>query len=286
MLKRRPVQATLVALLFSLQIFGSIAASAHVNAVIGDVDVKSNANLPGFLPSTSQNEILISRKQYVISYNPARREPNWVAWKVEQSDLGSSGRTNKFMVDTDLDKYLQANPNLPPAVDPNDYRGSCFDRGHQSPSGDHTSTAEDNAATFYMSNMIPQTPYLNRVIWEHLEAHTRDLVLKSSKTVYIVAGPIYDINFGSIGPKADIPVPSKNFKMVIVLDAGQDFRSISASTPVIAVIMPNVLADGSNPTNHDLLCNYMQPQADTLTDWQKYMSTVGEIERTSGVQLH
>ncbi len=286
MFKRTSVHAAAFGLFFSLQILSASSASAYVNAVLGDVDLSANPNLPGFLPSSNQNEVLISRKQYVISYNPARREPNWVAWKVEKSDLGASGRSNNFVIDPDLEKYLAANPSLPVAVDPSDYRGSCFDRGHQAPSGDRTSSFSDNEQTFVMSNMIPQTPYLNRVIWEHLEAHTRDLITQENKIVYIVAGPIYDENFGSIGPKADIPVPSKNFKMIVILDAGQDFRSINSQTPTIAVIMPNILANGANPTDRALLCNYMTPDTVSTTDWQKYASTVSDIESISGVRLH
>ncbi len=272
--------------LLFFQTFYFSFASARVDAVLGSVELQLNPNLPGFLPTTANEEIILSRKQYVISYNKTRREPNWVAWKIELSDLGDTPRENNFSVDVELDSYLKTVPGAPPAVQENEYRGSCFDRGHQSPSGDHTASAEDNRATFLMSNMIPQTAFLNRGIWEHLESYTRTLVRKDGKKVYAVAGPIYDENFGAIGPHDDIPVPSKNFKMLIVLDASQTPDEITSATAVIAVIMPNTLSDGSAPTDHDKLCHTVEPADASAVDWRKYSVPVEQIESLSGIRLH
>ena len=141
-------------------------------------------------------------------------------------------------------------------------------------SGDHTSTPEDNEATFMMSNMIPQTAYLNRVIWEHLESHTRDLVKQENKIIYVVAGPIYDQDFGAIGPAQDIPIPSKNFKMLLVLDRDVPVTQILRSAAVVSVIMPNVLADGTEPTNQALLCSQsIDTNAFSKDDWEKVPGT-------------
>ena len=99
-----------------------------------------------------------------------------------------------------------------------------------------------------MSNMIPQTAYLNRVVWEHLEAHTRDLVVNQKKKVYIIAGPIYDEDFGKIGPNNDIPVPSKNFKIVISVNQDQDINDPNVKPDILAVVMPNLLMTGKKPS--------------------------------------
>jgi endonuclease G len=261
-------------------------AQAKVEAVIGGVSPDQNPNMAFALPDTVNSEILISRDQYLISYNKNRRAPNWVAWKLQASSIGNSGRSNKFRADPDLQTYLAQNDSQFTAVAGTDYTNSCFDRGHQIPSGDRTDNATDNEATFVMSNMIPQTPFLNRVIWEHFETYTRDLVQSQGKTVFVVAGPIYDQDFGSIGPARDIPIPSKDFKIIFILDAGQDASSITQSTPSIAVIMPNILKNGQIPQPYVANCG----DTDSATgnqqlsndDWKQYQTTIADVESKSG----
>ena len=252
------------------------AAHAKIEAVLGDVPLKENKNLVG-LPSAPSDEVIISRRQYVISYNKERRSPNWVAWKVDARSLGSADRTDKFEQDKELQEYLSQTPQALPAVTPDEYRGSCFDRGHQAPSADRTSSVASNEATFAMSNMLPQTPYLNRSLWQQLEQHTRDLVSQGN-TVYVVAGPVYDQNYGAIGPNQDIPVPSKLFKVVIVKD-GDKFRTFS-------VVMPNVLKTGEEPTNKESLCLDSAASSEGQNiEWQRYRSNLKEIQEVTGLKL-
>ena len=273
-------------LLLSLTIPLSFQNFAHakVEAVLGSVAVKDNLNLAGVIPNSDLSEIIISRDQLLISYNKTRRAPNWVAWKVEADQIGSSGRSNNFVTDTELDTYL-SQQNAPHAVGPTEYKGSCFDRGHQAPSADRTDTIQNNEATFVMSNMIPQNAYLNRVVWEHLEQYTRDLVQKQGKKVYVIAGPIYDEDFGIIGTNKDIPVPSKDFKVVAILNANQGPADINANTEMIAVVMPNILSDGSKQNTDGSPCKSYSQNSNSRDDWQKYKTTVSEVERISGVKV-
>ena len=270
-----------------LVILFAVPSWSKVEGVIGGVSVDQNQNLALKLPDTAASEILISREQYLISYNKNRRAPNWVAWKLQADQLGNSGRTNKFQIDTELENYLTTNQESVHAVQATDFKNSCFDRGHQIPSGDRTDTEANNEVTFKMSNMIPQTPYLNRVIWEHLESYTRDLVKKDHKMVYVMAGPIYDLDYGMIGPRRDIPVPSKNFKIIMILEPGQTADDISADTEMIAVIMPNVLKSGQAPTPYSTGCDGIKEEVGaSADDWKQYQTTVTEIENKSGLNLH
>ena len=259
---------------------------AKIEIVLGSVPLSKNQNLAIELPSIPANEIIISRDQYVISYNKTRRSPNWVAWKLESDQIGSSGRSNLFLQDPDLESYLIKSPSNLHAVDPTEYKGSCYDRGHQVPSADRTDNIENNQATFIMSNMLPQTAFLNRVIWEHLEQYTRDIVQGQTKKAYILTGPIYDLDFGLIGPKKDIPVPSKNFKIIFFLEANQTPADINPSTQTISVIMPNVLQDGTKvEANENQPCKTFLPAMIDRNDWVKYKTTVSEVERLAGFKI-
>ncbi|MFA6236013.1 MAG: DNA/RNA non-specific endonuclease [Bacteriovorax sp.] len=255
-------------------------AAAKIEVVLGNIPLDQNPNLATNIPVSLESEIVLSRDQYILSYNKYKRVPNWVAWKLEPDQMGNSGRTNKFKADLDLEDYLVKNSLSEHAVTQTEYKGSCYDRGHQVPSADRTDTRENNESTFLMSNMIPQTPYLNRVLWAHFEKYSRDLVKKQGKKIYVIAGPIFDQDFGAIGPDQNIKVPSKEFKILFIFDANETLENI------VAVIMPNTLKDGSNPKhNRTALCSPLTTAPENKDDWLKYKTTVLEIEKLSGLQI-
>lgn len=258
---------------------------AKVEATIGPLPLKDNFNLAMPIPQMNDSEIIISREEYVISYNKIRRAPNWVAWKLEAKDIGSVRRANAFSKDPDLDKYLIESGDRRSTVDGEEYSGSCFDRGHQVPSKDRTDNVHVNEETFLTSNVIPQTPYLNRVIWEHLEQRTRDMVQKEEKQVYVIAGPVYDEDFGAIGPKNDIAVPSKNFKIILSLNRNQNPRDILKNSEKIAVLMPNVHQDGSKPIGRKRCARENFDAFGNANDWEEYKTTVSQIEKATGVRF-
>ena len=178
--------------------------------------------------ATDPDNFLIERPQYTMSYNRSKGEANWVAWHIDAQDLGKEDRGN-FRPDPALPKEWQ--------IGPNDYRNSGYDRGHICPSGDRTASREDNDATFYMSNMLPQTAELNRAVWADAENAIRDIVREGNE-VYVIAG-------GS-GKKTTIAegkvvVPQICWKVALILPAGQnDLKRINANTRVLTLAMPNV----------------------------------------------
>lgn len=287
-----------ITLVFIFLLSVALISEARIEAVLGPVPLAKNPNLPQFIPQSQDSEIIISRDQYVISYDSQRRVPHWVAWKLESSNIGNTLRANDFRADAELDSYLEENK-LPRAVKPSEYDGSCFDRGHQAPSKDRTDSIINNQATFFMSNMIPQTPYLNRTLWEHLEQYTRDQIVKFHKKAYIIAGPIFDLNYGRIGPNADIAVPSKNFKLIFFVGSNQDANDIDPSAESIAVIMPNNNHDGSQPAgnaDHKACQELSKTSAppseqkvnlaiESLDDWKAYQSNFEQIKNISGLQF-
>jgi len=69
-----------------------------------------------------------------------------------------------------------------------DYTNSGFDRGHMAPNADFDDTTENALMTFFIANIWPQTPNINRVVWLKTENETRMLALRYSgvKVVIIV----------------------------------------------------------------------------------------------------
>ncbi len=121
-------------------------------------------------PSSATNNtlnpdnFLMVNNAYALSYNNSRGTANWVAWRITESDFGAAERQNDFRPDPNLPKNFRR-------VTPADYTGSGFDRGHLCPSADRSSSPEANSATFFMTNITPQVPELNRNVWESLESY-------------------------------------------------------------------------------------------------------------------
>ena len=224
----------------------SASASSQVQITMG------NPSQAGARP----DNYLLLKPQYALSYNASKGIPNWVSWQLNQSWLGPIDRLNDFRPDDTLPSNFYH-------VTPSDYSGSGYDRGHQAPSGDRTRSQEDNSATFLMSNMIPQTPDLNRGPWQKLESYSRQLV-SEGKELYIIAGVT-----GQKGTLAEgkISIPARNWKVVVVLEKpGLGLAGVTANTRVIAVDMPN-------------------EEGIKERDWTEYRTTVKQIEKATGYNL-
>lgn len=203
---------------------------------------------------------LIDKKYYVISYSSTRATPNWVSWHLDESNLGSTPRQDNFAAFLGLPTgYYQ--------VQSNSYSGSGFDRGHNCPSADRTSSIDANSSTFLMTNMIPQAPQNNQRAWADLETYLRGEVKKGYE-VYTIMGSYGKGGTGSNGyaetiNNGKVTVPKRVWKIAIILPSGNsDLLRTNADTRILAVDTPNENA--------------------LDTDWKKYITTVDLIEKATG----
>jgi endonuclease G len=110
-----------------------------------------------------REDYLIERPQYSLSYNGVTRRPNWVCWRLRKADIGKAER-GPFEPDPMLPKGFAK-------VTSHTYDGSGFDRGHMCPAKDRSGKQADCDATFYTTNVVPQSPNSNQKGWERLEAY-------------------------------------------------------------------------------------------------------------------
>ena len=201
----------------------------------------------------NEDNFLLEKPQFVLSYNRAKGGPNWVSWHTDTSDLGKVKRANNFRPDPDLPDDWQ--------ITTAEYKGSGYDRGHVCPSGDRTNSQKDNSATFLMSNMLPQTADLNQHVWADLENYLRDQI-EAGNEVYQIAGPTKEAS--RIG-NGKVAVPQACWKIAVILPVGKrDLSRINAQTRVIAVGMPNV--ESSQLANGD---------------WKQYRVPVSKLEKAT-----
>ena len=224
--------------------------------------------------SNSEN-YLIEKNNFTLSYNSVNLIPNWVSWHLSFSDLGDAERGDDFRPDSELpDEWYK--------VLKSDYQYTKynFDRGHVCPSADRTKTQEGNSETFLMTNMIPQSPDLNRQIWKDFESFERSLALDGNE-LYIIAGPygkggttatgtwdyieILEKKKNPLSKNQKILVPSHCWKIVLVLSEGdKDFSRVTEETEVISVFMPNSMGMHKNGS------------------WENYLTSVDYIEEKTG----
>jgi endonuclease G len=196
--------------------------------------------------STLPNNYLLMKPQYTMSYNNAKGEPNWVSWHLSPAWKGAAARCDCFAADNSLPTSFFKAPST-------SYSLTGFDRGHLCPSEDRDSTSTDNASTFLMSNMFPQSPNLNRVTWVALENYCRTL-MDAGNELYILAGGYGTGGSGSNGgitstiASGSITVPARCWKVIVVLPTGiNDVARVSNTTRIIAVDMPNTQTVNSLP---------------------------------------
>ncbi|MCA1623433.1 MAG: DNA/RNA non-specific endonuclease [Acidobacteria bacterium] len=205
--------------------------------------------------TANADNFLMVNNAYALSYNNSRGTANWVSWRIAESDFGVAERQNDFRPDPNLPKNFRR-------VTPTDYTGSGFDRGHLCPSADRSSSPEANSATFFMTNITPQVPELNRNVWESLESYSRGLVKKGKVDLYVIAGV-----YGEKGKlKNKVTVPSNCWKVIVAVPQGADFSVINEETHIIAVDMPNAKEIGN-------------------TDWRKFRTTIRAIEQRANINL-
>lgn len=146
------------------------------------------------------NTVVLCNSFFATVYDPAK-QANVFSTEIVQDRIKKVSRTDDFRPDKRI-----AN-----APTPEDYTNSGYDRGHMVPAADADDPVE-MSDTFFMTNMTPQLPSVNRQAWRMLEDRVRSVPFK-----YVVTGAYYNANPKKIG-KHLVPVPDMLYKVVFFAD--------------------------------------------------------------------
>ena len=149
--------------------------------------------------------VLVENQYYCLDFNVEHKQPNWVYYMLTQTHI--TGKTPRSTTFKDCKQGDVA------SAKQCDYKGSGYDKGHLCPAADMKLSAEAMKATFQMWNMSPQVPSFNRGRWSDLEALVRSYIKSDKDTLFIVTGPVFISNNGSIG-EGKVTVPSYFYKVV------------------------------------------------------------------------
>jgi len=163
---------------------------------------------------------IVDRDGYAFCYSEKHEQPLWVSYKLTKNEVLNkiAKRKNNFRKDPDIKTGSSTLA---------DYRKSGYDRGHLAPAGDMTWSKKAMSESFYLSNMSPQVPGLNRGIWKKLESTVRKWAV-SRGSVYVITGPIILPKHRTIGPNK-VSIPQSYYKIVVDV----------ARKQAIAFIIPN-----------------------------------------------
>lgn len=168
---------------------------------------KSNGSLEIPIMQSSTGGHILKRKGYTLSYNADYKTPQWVAWELTKKETkGKEGRTDKFLPDPDV-RGAKAYTS--------DYTKSGYDRGHMAPAADMKWSKQAMEESFYLSNICPQNPNLNRGDWNDLEEKSRQWAKKHG-VIYVACGPIYDTKRPKRIGNNKVAVPDAFYKVVLI----------------------------------------------------------------------
>ena len=160
---------------------------------------------------------------FTLKYREELKISEWVAYELTAEEVLeiNARRRDRFYTDrTIAEKSAKSD----------DYKGSGYDRGHLAPVADMRFSADAMRDCFYMTNIAPQTPALNRGPWADLEKEIREWALRD-ETLLIVTGPVFASgDYETIGEN-EVAVPHFFFK--VILDA------VPPEKKGIAFLMPN-----------------------------------------------
>lgn len=179
----------------------------------------------------------LNRRGYDLCFAPRLKSCVWVAYALTPSDVSNQvGRIGFFKKDDDLRDVVQS---------PDAYAGTGYDRGHMAPAQDMQYAEAVSRQSFWMGNIMPQRPLLNRGEWKRLEGVIHRKVVPNTRgevafrRVYVMAGPIFTKEAIKQYERGESQVlkPARYWKIVkygvvvdaVVMDQAGDIRSVTVS---------------------------------------------------------
>jgi endonuclease G len=161
----------------------------------------------GGTPRGPGNVRVLANFGYVVGYSDALGNPVWAAYRAPDSEpVTAPPRPGEFTLD------LRSAARIEPA----DYAGSGFDRGHLAPNFIIATRYGRRAQeeTFLMTNITPQRHALNSGLWRELEQRIAASYSARFGEVWVVAGPV----FGAQPPRLRRRVAVPEACYMILLD--------------------------------------------------------------------
>lgn len=221
-------------------------------ALAGEIDNKCSQHVLHGAPVSKHtaNTQQICRTNWAAHYRYDIKGTEYVVEHIQADDVnGPAHRKDDFRPDPAVPAQYRA--------ELVDYAAAGYDRGHLSPAAANTQSMQVMSESFYLTNMVPQVPNLNRGVWLRLELRLRNIVRNHNRELYVITGAVYSADHKKIGN--GVAVPTHMFKVIVDAGAGQG----------IAFLFPN-----------------RQDNKISQSDLLKYATSIRAVEAATGLNFH
>ena len=163
---------------------------------------------------------MIDRGEFVVGWSPSLKHPLWVAYHVPAEKAYEAGKRPQF----------RADPSAPGSPSASAYKGSGYDRGPMAPNYAIATRfgTEAQKDTFYMSNISPQKPGLNRGPWREIEHRIADLWTARYGEIWVIVGCVPGDPEDRLPSGIDVP---KAYWQLIVSKSDDGVRALALYMP-------------------------------------------------------
>jgi DNA/RNA endonuclease G (NUC1)/PKD repeat protein len=269
----------------------NISGDPALNGKVGQIAVRDEANF---------NNYLIETPQSAISYSKDKGTANWVSYKLDRSWMNTTGLGKpNFVVDYSLpletfdrnsNKALNGTPYSQGHIATASHRSRTIQSYYPDATGSNYAIKKDYYLDHLMTNLLPEIeikiPGKNNPLQDFEEYLKNKLVGTydfntnsfdgAGKELYIISGGLGNKGqlIASSPTFSQLPVayqekmtvPEYLWKVVLVLDHGQDIRDVNSNTIAFAVKLPNDISMAG-------------------TSWTKYIESVSQLESETGYKF-
>lgn len=188
---------------------------------------------------------------FITGYSDLRGNPLWVCYQLRPVPNNAPYYKRPSQFSTDWRNLTH--------ITHDTYNYSGYDRGHMAPNYAISRLYGRLAQldTFLMTNITPQTPHLNRKLWERLEEVEIDDFTKEFGTIWVYTGPVFDHKIERLKSSLRVEVPDAFYKIYLTPQTKE-----GPFPKMLAFIMPQQV-QGNEPLN-------------------RFVVSVNEVERKTG----
>jgi endonuclease G len=202
----------------------------------------------GGLPVASTGPLrVLANTGYTVGYSDALGDPLWAAYHLVDVDVKDSPpRPEEFSTDTRTVARVETSV----------YNRSGYDRGHMAPNyaiATHYGK-QAQTETFLMSNVTPQKHALNAGLWKTLEQKIATNYPGRFGEIWVLAGPVFSAHPDRLKSRVAIP---EAFYMIVLDESDGRVRAEA----------------------------FLFPQDAAGTDLDRYLTTIDEVERRTGLDF-
>lgn len=265
-------------------IFQGAAEEAKEDLITGNANTRKDCStLTGYgapvakRPFNKEELIEVCRAGYVLQHSSSTKGALWVAEYLRPDGIfGDEPRSNDFKPDPAITTQGRATLG--------DYKGSGYDRGHYAPAADFSRSAEQMADSFFLSNMGPQEPSVNRGVWAEIEKFTRKRASRTDKGLFVVTGPVFKLGNGEhLATKVASACPSNNVEPGCARTFEKTYATVGRKKVFVPDAYYKVILDPTTGSTYAFVVPNMPLPSEKHARIDPWLRSIKEVEDLTGL---